>query len=58
MLYKGLDAANEAIQERKQKKLDFIVNNYDKFSNRQDLLKAIIKEFNCSRVLANTYTTQ
>lgn len=58
MLYKGLDAANEAIQERKQKKLDFIVNNYDKFSNRQDLLKAIIKEFNCSRVLANRYTTQ
>ena len=58
MLTKGLESANVVKQERKQKKIDFIAENYDKFSNRQSLLKAIVEKFNCSKVLANRYTTQ
>ena len=58
MLTKGLIKANKVKQERKQKKIDFIEANYYKFDLRTQLLEAIIKEFRCSRTLANRYTTQ
>ena len=58
MLTKGLAKAKEAKQARKQKKIDFIEANYYKFDLRTQLLEAIIKEFRCSRTLANRYTTQ
>ena len=58
MLTKGLIKAKEVKQARKKKKIDFIAENYYKYELRTQLLDAIIKEFNCSRVLANRYTTQ
>ena len=58
MLTKGLVKANRVKQERKQKKIDFIAENYYKFDLRTQLLEAVIKEFRCSRTLANRYTTQ